>query len=247
MQDTRSAQLLFDAAVRADLKPRWLTEYGLLEVTIDGIKRNLFMGVSVLNSALSSYLSGNKHATRVLSESADIPTIPYCLPDSIQSVREFISLHGRVVAKPTLGRRSEGVQLLSQDTPIEGLDFRNMLLEQFVVGQEWRFLVLNAEVISVHKKHYESMISQPKTHKRVAVGQSEWNSSQVALSLKLAKLLGLAFCAVDFIIDARNSPWLLEVNSAPAIHRFHNPDVGEPVLVAERLLEATVAYYRQRP
>ena len=240
MLDIRNAELLFSEAQKLGMKPQWLTDYGLFSIQVRERSEYVFYGVSFLNSHLSATLAKNKHITRVILEKHGLPSIPYCLPRNMDEGYNFLYEHGEIIAKPTTGQRSEDVRLIKNKSELTVVPLESSILEKYIKGKEYRYLVLNGKVIAVHLKKYNSPISNPKLHHRFSIEQNDWDLVLVGMSVKIADIFRLKLAAVDFIITPAREKYILEVNGSPAIWRFHVPNHGPAINLARMLLEATV-------
>ncbi len=237
--DLRSSQALFAAAEKLQLQPRWVTPYGLFVATRNNVALYFFASKTILNSQLASYLSTNKHATRVILEEHHLPNIPFCTPQSMEELETFFDQHHSIVCKPTLGQRAENVLLIKDKKELAKIQFEVNIFEKYIAGPEYRYLVLQGKVIAVHQKTKE--LFSPGELQRISFPAKEWDPQLVQYALHACKVIGdLRFAAVDFKVNAQGEAFILEVNSAPAIWRFGAPDKGPAVPVAELLVQATL-------
>lgn len=246
MTEKETISLIFSSAKELGLEPEVLTDYGLIAINPNGQERYVFYGTSVLNSQLASHLATNKHATRIILERHNLPNIPYCLPASESESLKFLKKHGKIIAKPTMGRRSRGIRLIEHPVDFKKVNLRTHILEKYIEGHQMRYLVLQNEVIGVHQKVYRAAISRPKQTKRISYAKSKWDKEMVRLSLLAVRALGLNFAAVDFMIDDKARVYILEINQSPSLLRFNFPDEGPPVDLVKILLEATVNAWRNK-
>lgn len=239
----RSSAVLFAAAEKLQLEPKFATNYGLISVTYKGITKYIYVSKTLVNTQISAYLSTNKHATRTLLGLHNLPNIPYLTPQNSTELLHFFSEHKPIVMKPTMGQRAEGVRLLKTQAEIEELspvELKGCIFEKYIVGKEVRYVILDNEVIAVQEKIYEGDVYSPTGSRRRALSGPEWKKELIEHALSATKILGLGFSAVDFKVNPQGEIFILEVNSAPALWRFEQPDEGEPTPVALLLLEATM-------
>jgi len=219
-----------------------------MSIQIKGIERYLFMSKTLLNTQISSYLSANKHATRVILDRHGLRNIPYCSPATLNELATFFETHQPIIAKPTMGQRAEGILVINEAAELSHVPLSGMIFEKYISGPEVRYLVLKDQVIAVQQKVFETEIYSPENSKRVSFPPEEWNLELSQVAKKVANILELGFCAVDFKQDQDKKWYLLEVNSAPALWRFEEPDEGPAVAVSELLLKAIVkATYHHKP
>jgi glutathione synthase/RimK-type ligase-like ATP-grasp enzyme len=239
MFSQESTNLLVKRAKELGLGPKLVTDYGLVVITVDGAEHYVFHSKSNLNSQLASYLVSNKHTTRKILERHGFSNIPYCLPTSPQDAFEFYERYTPIIVKPTYGWHSQGVKLIHSKKDLDEVDTSQSIIEQYVKGQEERYLVLNGGVLSVHHKIYDGPINTPSTLKRISIEQTKWSAARAEMALKIAEVFNLGFAAVDFIVT-QDETFVLEINSAPGLAWFHNPTHGPAVDVAGALLSETV-------
>ncbi len=235
-----SARILFEEAQKMGLYPEWLTDYGLFSIKVEGNIHYIFYSNSILNNQLSYYLARNKHITRVLIEKNHLPNIPFLLPQSKEEVYQFLDHHKVIIAKPTMGSRSQDIHLIEHKKEIDSSNIFEYIFEKYIKGKEMRYLVLNNQVIGVLEKVYDTPINDPNVVERTSFSRDQWDTNLVEISLSIMNILGLKFGAVDFLIDRDNKNYILEVNSAPALRRFDKPTSGPSVNASRQLLEATI-------
>ena len=226
--DQARLNLLIANASAQGLKPQLISKHGLVALTIGGSERYIFYDNSNPNSQPSRELAKDKYATRIVMDRVGLPNIPYTVVSSTSEAISFLEKHKTIIAKPIRGQKSKNIHLITAAKQLSNLDLGNCILEKFIKGQETRFLIVKGEVKAVHLKVYDSEINNPKTVKRISIQQAAWDASLSDVAKKAAEALGLIFCAVDFLVSGEGS-FILEINSAPGIDRFQNPDEGPPV------------------
>ncbi len=236
----KSSQFLLQAAQKLNLQPKRLTDWGLMSITVNGVEKYICVSKTIVNTQISAYLSGNKSATRVILDRHGLPNIPYLTPQNLEEAEAFFEEYPPIIAKPTMGQRAEGVRLIKTREELTQLDLSPLILEKYIAGPEFRYLVLQNQVIAVQQKLFEGEIYTPNNSRRLSYFPLRWDPQLVDYALLVTKALGLGFAAVDFKIDESERPFVLEVNSAPALWRFEQPDEGPAVPVAEMLLKAVV-------
>lgn len=238
----KSTTALFAAAQKLGLSPTLVTNYGLMTVIFKGIEQYLFVSKTIVNTQLAAYLTANKHATRTVLATHNLPNIPFLTPQSLSELAAFFEQHGQIVAKPTLGQRAEGVRMIRHQTELHQYstaELKNHIFEKYLAGRELRYLVLDDQVIAVQEKVYPGEIYQPGSSTRTSFARSAWDPQLLRDAVKICQVLGLGFGAVDFKVTDQQY-LVLEVNSAPALWRFEEPDQGPSVPVCQLLLEATM-------
>ena len=233
--------LLFHQAGEMGLDPKWLVRNGLFAVTIDGREQFVNFERSPFNSHIGISLSGNKYLTRLILRRNGLPNIPFCKPQNLQKAEEFLGLHGKIVAKPLRGSGSRDIHIVTDKAQLSSLAITKYILEKYIVGIELRYLVLEGKVIAVHQSNYGQSVEASRTLERVSFEKIEWDAGRVEMSLSVAKLLGLKFVAVDYLITPEGESYILEVGAAPGFKWFHTPSSGPAVDVAKLFLEAYVS------
>lgn len=246
MIDTTRLELLLRTASDMGLKPEVVADRGLVSLEINSIPRYVFHKASNPNDQMASWISGNKYATRVIMDRSGLPNIPYCLPEDDLQAQKFLTLHRRIVAKPVRGQKSKDIHLITDidHTKLAQLETGKYILEKFVKGQEVRLLVVCGVVLAVHHKKYLTEINNPNAVRRVSLEKSAWPKDLLPVAIAAAGAIGLRFSAVDFLVSDDGQHYVLEINSAPGIDRFQQPDEG-PAIDAMRLyLEQLVKNYQ---
>ncbi len=238
--DLKSAELLYKTAGEMGLRPKWLNDFGLFEIIVKGKKHYIFHSYSILNSQLGMQLSRHKHLTRNIIENNSLHNIPYVRPKSKKELEVFIAKHKKVIMKPVFGSRADGVRIIKNITELSNLDPAEFIFEKFIEGIEFRYLVLNNEVLAVHERSNRGEIYNTSAHKRFSYPTHKWDKQLVKTSIQIASIMDLKFAAVDFIIDKNNKPYILEVNSAPGLYKFQYPANGPSIEIAKMFLEQTI-------
>jgi glutathione synthase/RimK-type ligase-like ATP-grasp enzyme len=247
MIDKKRIELLFSTAETMGLKPKTVTDRGLISIEVNGKERYFFHKASNPNTHAASLLSTNKYASRVVFEKAGLPNIPFCVPANNTEAINFLSMNGRIIVKPIKGEKSQNIHLISSEADLKELDLRNCILEKFIKGQETRLLVVNGEVKTIHKKVYDSEINDPSTVQRISIERENWDSRLMILAVKAADAIGLKFTAVDFLITDEDEPFILEINSAPGIEHFQRPDQGPSIDIMRLFLEELISNSNVKP
>ncbi|HSX08953.1 MAG TPA: ATP-grasp domain-containing protein [Candidatus Saccharimonadales bacterium] len=236
----KTALVLFEEAKKMNLKPQWLTDYGLFSIEINGQFGYVFYSRNMFNSNLSGFLAMDKHATRVVLEQNAMPNIPFGMFKTKKDVILFLDEHKRIIAKPVVGSSSKDVHLISSQHEIPDIVFEKYIFEKFIEGREMRYLVFQNSVIAVHEKVYEGPINDVEKVKRISYPKNTWNEKLVKLSIQITKLLFMKFAAVDYLIDKEGSMYVLEVNSSPGLYFFEHPTAGPTIPISRIFLEETI-------
>ncbi len=233
-----SAELLFKAAHEMGLRPAWLKQGSIFAVpTVDG-ERYINYSISSMNSQLSSSMVGNKDAARLVLARQGLPTMAHLTPSDHAEAQAFLASHKKIVVKPINGSNSRDVHIVESPEQLMSFDVRKYIFEEYAPGKELRYLLLNHRVIGVHESQYGESVAEDRDLKRISYPRTEWDPALVALSVKVARIFGLRFAAVDFIIGPDGKARILEVNSSPGMKWFHAPTSGPVVDVARLFLVA---------
>jgi glutathione synthase/RimK-type ligase-like ATP-grasp enzyme len=243
MHTQASLQLLIEAAEDLGLQPKLITDYGLLSIKIGKTRHTIFFTACPLNDSLASYLTKNKHATRLVLAANDLPNIPYLLPKNIAEAEVFLQEHSWVIAKPTKGKQSRGVKLIKSSPELAKHPLKNMLLESYIKGIELRCLVANNKVLAVHQRDFPGQINNPKNVRRIALAKDKWQPQITAIAQAAMRALNLRFGVVDFIIK-NDTPYILEINSAPGLYYFQYPHKGKGIAIGRIYLSLIAKHYQ---
>jgi glutathione synthase/RimK-type ligase-like ATP-grasp enzyme len=237
-QKLDTAELLFQAAIKMGLRPRWLMPNQLFVVDTLLGERYIHEARSTINSQLGSSLSCNKTATRHILEQHGLPSIPFLQTTDPAAASRFLAEHTKIIVKPIRGSNSRDVRVVESAGQLEGVDLSKYILEKYIAGKEMRYLILDGQVIGVHHSGYGESVSEDRSLERVSYAEAEWDPELVALSLQVGEVFGLRFAAIDYIIEDSGRAVILEANSSPGMKWFHAPSAGPPVNVAQLFLEA---------
>ncbi len=235
-----NSKLLFDKAHEMGLHPNWLHSYGLFSIKVGNKIGYVFAGTSMLNTHLSSYLTRNKHATRVILELHNLPNIPFAVPETLEDAQGFLKKHTNIIIKPTMGTGSQNVHLVTTLDDMKDLVLTDYIFEKYIQGEEMRYLVLNNNIIAVHKRILDGFIYNPMSDTHIALPRKQWDKQLIAIARDCLKALHLNFGAVDFIVDTKKNYFILEVNASPGLKWFKYPVSGPAIDIARLFLEATI-------
>ncbi len=234
-----TAQLLFTSARGMRLNPKWLTKNLFSVTTDDGIK-HVWSSRSSLNSHLSVSLTNNKYLMRTILDEAQLPNIPYLHATTLAQAAAFLANHRKIIVKPVKGARADDIHLVDQPAQMAKLEIKKYILEKYIEGKELRYLTLEGKVIAACQNDYTNPLELYRNLNCSAYAAAEWDPQLVALSEQIVKLIDLRFGAVDYLITADGTVYVLELNSAPALKPFHSPDSGPATDVAQLFLQAMV-------
>lgn len=241
-----SAELLFQCAERMGLHPVWVTPNGLFAVIIDGRERYINTSVSVLNTHLGANLARDKYRTRLILERHGMQNIPFAVAHTPDAAAAFLENHQSIIVKPIRGAGARDIHIIHKQNQLEQIQLDRYILEKYIPGHEVRYLLLNDEVIAVHRSDYGTSVAEDRALRRISYPRVEWDPLLINSSLRIATILGLRFAAVDFMIDTAGKAYILEVNTMPGLKWFHAPTSGPVVDVAGMLLQSTVSKLRSK-
>lgn len=231
-----TGELLFSSSLRMGLEPKWITEF-LLSISTPSGEQHIYYTKSLLNSHIGVHLSSNKFLARTLMETHGLPNIPFSKPSSSSEAQAFLEEHGQVIAKPLRGIGARDINLINCAEEMSDLKFGNYIFEKYITGRELRYLILNGDVIAVHESDYGTSLDAHRPLKRISYEESRWDQELVQITKTVAKLMGLRFAAVDFIVHSSGRTYILEVNCTPGLKWFHSPTSGPAVDVATMFLQ----------
>ena len=233
-----TAELLFKAASTMGLQPSWLKQGSIFAISTLNGESYINCSISTLNSQLSSSMVGNKDAARLVLARQDFPTMAHLVPSNLAEAQAFLAKHKKIVVKPINGSNSRDVHIIETSGQLAAFDVQSYILEEYAPGKEIRYLILNDQVIGVHESQYGESVAEDRDLKRISYARSDWDPALVALSLKVAKVFGLRFAAVDYIIGPDDRARILEINTSPGMKWFHAPTSGPVVDLAGMFLRA---------
>ena len=237
-QKLGTAELLFRSAQDMGLRPNWVIPNGLFAVLVNDQEHYVNFARSPLNSHTSASLARDKYLTRRILERHHLPNIPFARPVSPADAASFLRQYGKIIAKPVSGSGAHDIRIITAVRQLQALDITKYILEKYIAGQELRYLVLNGTVIGVHRSSYGTSVKEDRPLQRISYHPSVWDAVLVSSAIQVARILGLRFAAVDYLIDASGQAYILEVNTAPGLKWFHAPTSGPPIDVARQFLEA---------
>jgi len=232
--------VLFEQAVKLNLNPQKISDDGLFTVEYRGKTAYVYLTFSHLNSQLGATLATNKYLTRQVANDVGINNIPYIYTINKNQLEIFYQNNYPIIAKPLSRSQSIGVEKINNPQEFE-IYIKNCILDQtifekYIDGYEYKNFILNGQILDVTKK---SLVNpeENKWDKTVEIlKQESWDKKITDQSLKLADLLHLKLCTVDFILDQTNQEYLLEVNSRVALNDFYSVDEEFGKKLANKIL-----------
>ncbi len=234
-----SAKILFEEAKAQGLNPIWESKFGLFSIKKDSKTIYIYTTKLSINSDLGGYLTSDKYTSRLILGKNNLPNIPSCFSTDRGMLNGFFEKNHPLIAKPVFGEKSDGVKLIKTKEELFKLPLKEILFEKYIEGIEFRYLILNNQVIAAQRKELAPVKTHPWRKKITNLEKRSFDKTCVDLSLKTAKIIGQSFLAVDFI-KTQNELYVLELNSIPGLYSFHNPDQGPKYNIAGLLLEAII-------
>ena len=139
-----------------------------------------------------------------------------------------------------MGELSHDVKIITDKEQIKQNILSETLFEKMIKGTEYRYLVLQGEVVAAQMKILDPTPQYPWRKYVTNLEPTEYKDSFTNMALAIAELVGLGFIAVDFLLDDDGNMYILELNSAPGLYSLYNPDKGAPIKLGKRLLTITL-------
>ncbi|MFA5793043.1 MAG: RimK family alpha-L-glutamate ligase [Candidatus Gracilibacteria bacterium] len=221
-----------------------------LETELHVLEQLKILGVPVLNSFHSICNAKNKKSTLDLLVSAGVPitrSVPiYTLEDFDLASTAMGGLP--VVAKDPFGTYGQGVMLVKNFEQAKGvltdwiLASGLILVQKFyseAMGKDTRVLVIGGKAIGAitrqaQKGEFRSNIELGGVPKGVLL-----TDEYASLAVRATNALGLQVAGVD-ILESKDGPLVIEVNSNPGFSRVFEKTTG--LDVAKAILEFAVLY-----
>lgn len=229
------------------LGPTWIMPGRLFAITVNGRETYINFARSPLNSHTSASLARDKYLTRLILQRHGMQNIPFARPRTQVEAKKFLDQHKKIVAKPVTGLGARDIHIITTVAQLAALRIDKYILEQYIAGRELRYLILDGRVIGVHRSEYGTSVHENRPLQRISYPQGDWDAGLANSSLEVARILGLRFAAVDYLIDPSGLAYVLEVNTNPGLEWFHTPTLGPAVDLARHFLEAIVKDSKRLP
>lgn len=178
----------------------------------------------VLNKSPAIQMAANKRDARMLMQREGVP-----VPKSFLTVKDMIASmptpNNRFVLRPF--KHSKGHYMRvgnAAEITIHSKKraYKDGYISQFIDKvKEYRVFVVSGKVAAVAIKIPENADVAAWNHAAGAVFDNlrwdAWPLKACEAAIKATKIVGLDFGAVDVIEDAQGNPYVLEVNTAPAV------------------------------
>ncbi len=240
-QIPNSARILFEEAEKCGLQPTWLTKFGLFSIKKDTKTFFIYLTKLSINSSLANYITDDKYTARVVLGKNSFPNIPYLFTTAPKELNHFFDQHQPIIAKPVFGERQQNVRLVQKREDLVTFNLEETIFEKYIPGVEFRYFILKGKVIAAQTKTLKPTPQNPWGKYVANLTDADYDAVCVDIAIKIAKLIGQQFFAVDFIKDSEGKLWILELNSMPGLFYLYHPDEGEPIKIGNLLLEAITA------
>jgi len=240
MKKAPSSILLFEKATKRGYYPVWLTDYGVFSFTF---KRKMYYAYQTKNygnNQFSSWITQDKHATHIILDLHSFPAIPYCYSSRKHDVMDFFRVYHPIIAKPVTGEKSKNVYMIDKIYDIEQLDYSMTLFEQYIEGNECRYLLIDGKVVAVQQKKLAPDNAHPWRKVYTNLTSDHHDSRMSTLATQIHTIIPQRLLAVDFILDSKNTLWVLELNSMPGLWSFLHPDHGDPIDLTDQVLDLII-------
>lgn len=181
-------------------------------------------GVNVLNESPAIQLAANKRDARMLMQREGVP-VPKSFLDTKAMIASLPKPTDRFVLRPFKHSKGHYMRVGSAAEIMlhaKKKAYTDGYISQFIDKvKEYRVFVVSGKVAAVAIKIPENADAAAWNHAAGAVFDNlrwdAWPLKACEAAIKATKTVGLDFGAVDVIEDAQGNPYVLEVNTAPAV------------------------------
>ncbi|VAX15077.1 Possible glutaminyl transferase clustered with tetrahydromethanopterin biosynthesis genes [hydrothermal vent metagenome] len=211
---------------------------------INALHRLENLGVRIINRPLAIEKTVDKSYTSHLLSDAGINTPQTVVCERFDDAMAAFIRMGDVVVKPLSGSCGLGIVRIS-DKDIAYRVFRTMEQSRFVYyiqkfvdcgGRSVRIFVINGKVTGAMTRTGSGW--KANFSKQAVVAPREPSASQAENALRAAKILGLDYAGVDFLVGDNGSEYVIEVNGIPG---WKGLQQTTGVCIAEKIIDC-VAY-----
>jgi cyanophycin synthetase len=155
-----STQSIIDEAVKRNIPYTRLNNQSLIMLGQGANQKLICATMGCTTSSIGVDLAANKAKTKRMLESAFIPVPKGLVIEDEQELEEAIAELGfPLVIKPLDGNHGRGIttNILTKEQAITALHIaknisRDVIVERFITGQDYRFLVVNYKLVAVAKR-----------------------------------------------------------------------------------------------
>lgn len=221
-----------------------ITEYGLSVV-----KQFELMGVPVLNNHRAIALSRDKLRAAQFMASTGLPTPPTVALRDPAGLEQLVQQLGGppVIVKPAKGTQGVGVMLMESVESIRAISEtmwglgQNFIMQKFIAesrGRDVRAFVVGNRVVAAMRRISDPGDFRANIHRGGQGQKLKLPRSYARLAVKASMSMGLEVAGVD-LLETRQGPALLEVNSSPGlegIERHTGINVARAILKRAEVL-----------
>lgn len=128
-----------------------------------------------------------------------------------------------IVYKPINSSFSRGVKLLYEFNS-QNYQTQNFLLQQFIKGNEFRFLVVKNKIKLAYSKvgniRFNETYKNNDNYKPIILQNKALIQKVQPIVNKLFSTLNANFLGLDIIFDSKNNPYLIEINANPVCYYY---------------------------
>ncbi|MDO8340053.1 MAG: ATP-grasp domain-containing protein [Candidatus Burarchaeum sp.] len=199
-------------------------------------------------TAMDKYLT----SSALVKEGIQVPRFALLTRENAEEVVEKVSDWKCALLKPRLG--SYGIGIIKIDDVSSLPDYADYFphevhyIEEFIPNNpaEWIGInIIGGEHAYSYRKGPESFHGGWKVHDRKSVGGkmslAQPTEAQLEIAKKIAESLGMAWCGVDIITDAKGKNYVVDVNAFPGLYpeMFGQAGVNGPEMMARAIMEKT--------
>ncbi len=184
------------------------------------------------SGVLASSLGMEKSLTKQLAKSSGIQTPFWKIFKDINNSKEYIPTKYPVVVKPSADGSTIGLTIVKEQKELTGaIELANkydghIMIEDYIEGRELTVTVIGqkvypiVEIIPKHKYYdYECKYQKGMSEYICpAILSDELTDKIQNIALNIFNILQCSgYARADFILDKRNNPWFLEINTLPGM------------------------------
>ncbi|MFH1222298.1 MAG: ATP-grasp domain-containing protein [Candidatus Micrarchaeota archaeon] len=211
--------------------------------------KTIGQSAKIINSTFGYEIAMDKYLTSTFLAKHGIPVPKFMLVNSENAeaaVEHIKGWGGPVLLKPRLG--SYGIGIMKIDRLIDLIDAVDYMapathyIEQLIPNDPAQWIGINiigGEHAYSYRKGPESFHDGWKVLDRKRVGGkmilAQPTDQQLAIAIKIAKLLDMAWVGVDIVTDNSGNPYVVDVNAFPGLYpeMFAKAGIDGPKMMAK--------------
>jgi ribosomal protein S6--L-glutamate ligase len=187
----------------------------------------------LVNSVTGAMYANDKFISQVLFTGAGFKTpATYMIGNDFfekfeDKVKEFFDDKFPVIVKTRQGTHGTGVMLVDSAKALKSLaqylhkSGEKFLLQEFIPHEfTYRILTLGDKVLAANKRSVGKTEFRSNAHAGAETVAHEPSDKEVDVCIRAAKLFGLEFSAVDYLIDEDGEVVLFEINASPGLENI---------------------------